>query len=1398
MKRISELKQLVNGNQYEQALQIVADELSKMKSMKLSELKQVLQGIQAIEDFHMLIKLLDRGLMYKHSSFLARYAHMRFHSLQTMIWYSEELIERAKPIEALEEISACMREEINEETNKELVVKAMICEIHCLIELRRFNEVREKIAALFNIEKHPALDKLAYIYMQMEEKSKAEELLKKGIENDEYGAHCYWILSDYYASAANYSQAVHVINEGLVRFPSMPGLILAKVKRLSELEKWDEMLVLIDQLNEMLPYHHFHDYFLHLHSVSLYRTEKLSELKTLTVEQKLRDTPFSFETFNIDKNEKSLEISPIIQESNYCVPASVEMISAFYGERKVQKDVAHHIFDVTGSKLSTTVSYLESQGYHCQYFIGNHDVYSTLLEKGIPILLSVDMENYSHVQILKGYDDRFSIYHIQDPNLFETLYVGYDEFDRKQKHTAFMSIAIVPEEKSAILDLLDKEEDQYFRELHRITDGLDNGEERFGELYQYLKKNLEFPYTPIYVMNSIFDHSESPFIHQCIEIIMEKYQEEDYYTLHAAESYLRLEIIEKASELLQSVRKKTYSPYYHFLKGQIELHQNQYMEAVSSFKLALELDSDQMQLWSYIAISYCFAKDIPKARKLSDLAMNLYGHDRFTRFNHALILSEQGKNLEANTIYDLLIKENSRDGQAWFERARIDHTLNKLKRAERGFKIAVSLEPDFQEGYIALADLYMDQLRMEEAVKILVLGIEQCEDCQLYFRLGNILLEQEEWSKAEELYTHCLDKFPQEALSFIGYASVLSSVQGKDAAISFIRGHRSDFEGDAEYFIYGGKLIGETGKSLEEEHLIREGLDYIESCIPSIKYDIDDALEIYTELVIDSPFVKESRKFLLDLTTSERLGNEFHCYTGLLFDVDGLYVEALALYKQAITIVETSFPYYQMGETYFKMKQYQLAAKAYHQSLHIDPTLAGSYSGLAQIAAIKGDQAEEINMMKQLLEHSPLGVNMEYFFSILSEKEVHDCLHHLQEREGKVDPAWLLESMAKGFIELGDLSRAERHLHEALAIMPDHPHIQLSQFKLEFKLKRWTEAKKTLLHILEENPENEEIYDGLINLIDQTGKWMQLSDTIDKLAKRTEEKSEVYLQAAKALDSYFDEMDKSEEQVGFHLGKIFGKLKEKSKQAIISGTIVRFYEKAVKLDPDNMEAASRLASFYENAGLFDEAEKVLAKAYAHAGHAEISLQLGQLYLTKGEMTGDEADLLQSIKQMNSFEDNSRNTVEALIIKGNAYNELGEVKKAEKCYKTVIKKVSSNIEAHYRLGNLLNGSERHEEAIQVLKVAIDIFPEDIGLSIEIGVAYNHAGKPELALNVFEDLIAHDEQIIAAYYFKACSLALLKRDNEANKLLQYVFKNDEEGIFEELAETDVAIQEMYARM
>lgn len=284
--------------------------------------------------------------------------------------------------------------------------------------------------------------------MHTGEWEKAEEQFIAGMQHKDCEELSTYLLSQLYANKGEQKRALQLIDDAIVKFPQVPYFHFEKVKYLLDLGKYEEMLAVIDNINNQLPYHAYKTYFVHLRAEALYKMNKLVDLQQLLKEEKsLKESLYHNLEKNPDGKKVHLPIVPIVQKDNYCVPTSLEMMLHLWGEKRTQDEIAEFIFDMTGSKFSDTVSYLEELGYEYRYFKGNVENYKRLLDQGIPVLLSIDIEHASHVQVLAGYDDTLQAFYIQDPNFIEPVIVEYRKLQEKYRYTGCLAITFVPKEK---------------------------------------------------------------------------------------------------------------------------------------------------------------------------------------------------------------------------------------------------------------------------------------------------------------------------------------------------------------------------------------------------------------------------------------------------------------------------------------------------------------------------------------------------------------------------------------------------------------------------------------------------------------------------------------------------------------------------------------------------------------------------------------------------------------------------------------------------------------------------------------------------------------------------------------------------------------------------------------
>ncbi|MEH7176544.1 tetratricopeptide repeat protein [Neobacillus vireti] len=1302
---IEMLKSLYDQKKFYQALELVRNEINLFKTMRFSELKLELNKIHSVEEFQVLIRLTDHFLMYQYSSFIARYAYRRFPSIQTITWYCEELLDNGKILEADDLISKTIKENQDDRFNPVEIERLYFCKIRCLLEMNRFNEA-EKLLETVKEAALPLPDKMGYVFMQIGNRRKAEEYFQQGLDHPEKGRICYLLLSDLKASNGQIMEALELIKEGEKIYPETPAFMLEKVKRCHDLGNMTEMLEIIQKLNEKIPEHSYRKYFRYLTKIAYYN---LMDFSRLSQEEKGVNTLF---TLKNEQGELSkLPIKPIIQKSNYCVPASLEMILTFYGQDINQDEIAHHIFNFTGSKLSTTVAYLEENGYECRYFIGNKEIYQELLKKNIPILLSVDFENSSHVQVMTGYDSRFDFYHIQEPNLLEPMYMTASDLEKANVSTCYMSIVFVPNDRAHELSFLSKEEDEYFRRLHALGEKMEEDEEAYKEIFlEFLKANIDVPYSLIYIVKHFSFEEYSDFIVQCADKLLAIYPQNDFMNLHAVQAYVRLHKMEKAREQLKQTSMKTFSPLYHFLNGRISLYFDDMKAAIHSFRNSLQLDPDQYYTWSYLALAYLYSGDVKRADYFSSISMELAPKERFVRINHAAVLIEKHEYVGARKIYDQLIRDLPTDGHAWYERARLDQKLGKIRKALRGFLMAVKLENHLAHAVLAAADLYEYEVGDPEKAKgILQSGLNAASSALLLVRLGDFYREHEEIDKAIESYQESINLFPEEVFAYIGLAEIIGSKESKEKAIQFIKTHSDRFKEDSEFLINGGRIIADWA--------LEESLELIERGICCIHSNLHEALDLYVKIVEETPFVSRAINFLEQQFTKFPSLIDYKCYQGTLHEVRQHYSLALNCYKAAIEVREDAFPYYRMGEVYVKNGASELASEAYKNCLSLDSSFESAYLRLAEIAAAKGDFEEEGEYLLSLLDFSPLSVNIEYLTMILDEDRNRQLLIQLQSMPKDLNEVWRLD--AQGYIHgaLGEIDQEQEKVTAALNLSPDFSELLHHQAKIDIKTKKWEKAASILTLLLSKDPDNEEIYRTLIAYTAASSKWSRLPVFLSKLDEKNKDKSTRYLLAAEASKQYIMEMSWEDEEEGNVFGRFVRKLKNRTKQINLFGSIIELYERAIKFNGDNFSAVSHFARFYGNFELVEDAIKILQKALKSHWDDRIAYQLGMIYLNKEDYI---SALPLFERPLNSDpEDTHLSYLVAYI-----HCEMGETTIAEDMMMKILKENPFEQSVHLQLGRLFNGQGRYLEAKDVLEKGKEYHPYDADICDELERTNSH--------------------------------------------------------------------------
>lgn len=1389
MLDFKQLEACLKDKRFVDGLQEINKEISYIKETNtLSYVKNWLANISSHEEFDILIRLTDEGLMHQYSSFLIRYAYKKFPNMRTLSLYCDELIDERKILEAEQLLKSSLEKVNKEEIDADFLAKTYFTLVRCLLEMKRNEEALIYMQKAEEYSTRAVFDKWGYVYMHTGEWEKAEEQFIAGMQHKDCEELSTYLLSQLYANKGEQKRALQLIDDAIVKFPQVPYFHFEKVKYLLDLGQYEEMLAVVDNINHQLPYHAYEAYFVHLRAEALYKMNKLVDLQVLLKKEKtLKESLYHNLEKNPDGKKVHLPIVPIVQKDNYCVPTSLEMMLQIWGEKRTQDEIAEFIFDMTGSKFSDTVSYLEELGYEYRYFKGNEENYKRLIDQGIPVLLSIDIEHASHVQVLSGYDDTLQAFYVQDPNFIEPVLVEYSKLQERYRYTGCLAITFVPKEKKEQLAFLNEEENRYFKSIFSLTDHLDEQDkEGISKLVRFLKETSENPNTWLYTVKHLDVEVDKEFILYCIEKLTEKFPNSDFVKLHGAQCFIRLQEMEKAGRMLASVEKKNNRALYHLINGRYAFEQEKYIEAISSFRSSLQLDADQPIAWSFLALSYMYIDQSENALQFSQVALER-SPERFTLTNHGLILIDLERYEEAYEIFNDLLKEYKHEAHVWYERARCAHQLGKLHLAIKGLKVAIHLDSNASYIYTKLSEIYESDLKDEESTKeILLEGIENCDDkAPLYVRLGDYHFQNDSLEEAEVLYKRALEENNEDVYSHFGLTQVYMAKEQYREAKKYILSIEEQIEKSQDFLMNAGMVLWDAEVELggnEEE--LKVALAKLESGIKQGDYNVASALDEYVNRIKGTVFVQRGIAFLRTLQKERNEVSEYSCYTGILYESIGQYGQAMKRYNKAIEQKNTALPYYRIGETLMALGQLTEAKQAYETCLELDGNFVGVHLQLAEIYEKEENRSKEQSHMVQAMKEEPLHINMEYLAQLSVEVGLQEeLLTELEQLAEEVPEIWRLDAIAYVYGAMNEIDKEKEQIEQAIQLDGEHTEVLYHYANVLVK-KRDAKAMEVAMKVMQQDIGNERIFDVYVKAVEQHKKLSSIRDFLHTLQVKKAEKSAAFMNAAAAVTECWIVRQQNEQPKKSIFTRAFYRMKNRAKEISMITTIIDLYEISLKLNPKNSMAAQRFALFYENAAMNKEAIEVLQTAIEHKWDYEVAKQLVNLFI-ECEEEGMLRDALELTKQMVRELPDDYDT---LLLQAQVFLRAGEERKAEKICLQLTEKTPFVSRGFLVLGEMYQSQERFEEAIHLLEGASIHHSNETAILLSLASSYHGAGQTIQAEKVTSEMLIVDANNLLARYDHACYLALLNRNEEAKKELEIVLREDETGFFAELIEED----------
>lgn len=1199
----------------------VIGELWEKKSLRAA--KEFLAAIPNEEEFYRLIRMADESDLYGYSNLLATASYKRFGSLRSYAWHCVRFMENGRSLEAEEKILARLQGiHADAYEDKELVhAHHLLMKVYC--QLNRIPEAAEQLARIEELG-GARPDQQAFFAIHSGDWDGAENILVEALPDTKsrWSTSIHLLYADLLAMRGAPERSLELLMRAADEFPHVHAFRTEQVSRLHQMGHFEQSLAQMEAAIGQNPYHSRKKLFIHLSAHCLYELERFAELNKWIAQhpRELKDSLYTKTKINPDGMHKKLSLTPEVQKLNYCVPASLGLILQAFGQSQTQDDIAAHVFDVTGSKLQTTMSYMETLGFTARYFKGTIDQYKTFIDAGIPILLSMMIENSAHVQVVIGYDDRLQALIIQDPNDLGPYLVAYNEVPKEFRMTDSLSLAFVDDDRLDLLESLNEADHRFFTEIYKLLDVEPINETQFVE---FLERHKDQRYAAVIGLTMALAGQSIEWHERWLEILRADFGAHDA-ELELLEAHLYFQK-DQGQQALSALKEPAHakSPYALFLRAAIFMNEGKVEQAMPLLKRSIELDHYQPLAYSHLARCYLEGGRIFQAYKWSQIATGQLPEDLYAQITHALIQYEYGAVEQAYRRFAKLSEQHPDDGYFFYEMGRCQQALDQTEKALEHYRRALALDAQQPFAYLRMAELFMENENWQEAQQIIEKGLENEQDQDIFHvYLGHIAIEQQDFKTAESAYRRAFELDPKDLFTPVHIAHALYGQQRNTEALALLK--QGMAQADAGYRLRSADLILEqsedpvsTGEAMT---IIEDGFELVDG------EDLLMLAERYSELG-EVPSLRH--RVIGGLKELRKRGNpHILCLEAELHELTGNPRFAKHLYEAAGNFPLALVKQGQLAEAVGDMDR---AAMLYERAADQEAGYAPALGGLVRCYREAENMPKAFAAALDFIAAEPLSAVLPDLVQFAASPSDIEKLSRLLDRiEDQVPAEWSYAARAHVCEAAGDFDQAETLFLQA----SQEPNAFPSRFQYVQFLNRQGQHKRAMDHLKELlilTPEEEELYSEYVLTLEALGKIPFLKRNLQKWLPPSEQ-AVAYVLAA---DQLMNRLEQLEEEPP---SGIIKRMRHHSKRMMFASTIITLCETASKLAPDREDAAIQLAQFYVNRDMAKEAVDEL-KPYTKTrtpGEAQRMLMFAELQLA--EANGSPKQYEKLMKRFRAYEE----------------------------------------------------------------------------------------------------------------------------------------------------------------
>ncbi|ANU27589.1 tetratricopeptide repeat protein [Planococcus versutus] len=1381
----------MKANKIETATQVISAIHQLWQARSIREVREFIGQLETEDEFFKLIKLADQADLHTYSHLLATQAHKRFQTLRTFTWQCARLLETGRSLEAEERMSSRLQDvESGNDSEDELAAAHQLL-LRIFAQLNRLPEAK---AQLTLYEKHKGFvwpDLEGFYFIHSGEWDKAERVLEKEINSTatERNHYVRLLYADVLAMTGRQKESLAVLEQGQQLAPDSWTFRADIIRTLFFLGHYQKAVEAIALYTKENPYHGYRKSWIHMTADCLYKLERWEALKDWVQQHQsvLEKTVFGKNEIRQDAERREIRLTPNIQKLNYCVPASLSLMLEAYDMKKGQDEIAEHVFDVTGSDLQTTLAYMESLGFTGRYFKGTLDLYKKFIDAGIPVLLSMLIENTAHVQVVVGYDDRLQALLIQDPNDLGPFLLSYQDLADTYKLTDGLSMVFLLPTQESFLTLVNKKEHHFFTQLFEIWADEETGDEK-DRAVEFLTHYPEERYGAVVGLVTQYSEKAKELHASWLEKLYRDLGKKDAeVALVAAHMHFRKEEYAQALVSLEFVSEKK-SSYALFLKAAILMSQDEHMNAVPLLKKSIELDHYQPIAYSHLARCYLEIDKIHQAFKWSGIALDQEPTDVYARITHSLIQFDLGAYEKALSRFRELSQEQPDDGYFIYETGRCLVALGEEESAIQAFERAKKIDAKEPFAYLRIAEMHMDAKQWQQAETVLQEGIDNSDKTDLlHMYIGHIAMEQERFKDAEVAYRKSQKLEPSDLYIITHIAHALLKQNHIDQLKALVMEHTE--KDDTAYFNRTAAMLWEES---EDDTVKALALTLLEDGLERLGVTRYSLAEQYAEFGEAPQF----RSRILDrfkTIRANKADSVLLCFEGSVYEMEDHQRFAQVLYQQAIELDGFYMAHFHLARLAEQLDEWTKARDHFAACAKTEPSFTPAQEGLMRCYVALEDNNRALKAALHVLEHEPLSVELHELFELIDNESKRQQIEEVLEKvSAQVPEEWLLSAKSHLAENQGDVARAESLLLKAEAsngaLSSRYQHVQFCVRQGDHK-----KAVMLLEELIVEDPTEETFYAEYVRLLVELRKTSRLHKQLKKrLSGEALAMAETY--SATQLVMWLEAEEGDSEN-------LFGKLRGKSRRFMMLGNIIALYNDAMKKYKQSVVPVLHLAEFYMARDMPGEAVRVLGQFLKHQDHAVAEKLWLEATLQQANLEQSDKLLDKATKLAEKLSNKQPEDVDVWLWQGDIEVIRGNVDGAEKRYERAIALNPYRSDGYVRLMHVLAES-RGEKPASFEKRLPEALRVNEWICLTLATMSITTGDSVSAIARLHALQRELPSYLPASYELARATMAGGQVTQAKQLLTQLFKKEggeqfvataiEEELFEDILEDVFAVE------